>query len=122
MGPLVTSAEYPFSGFLKKKLVITSRISFGSLIRPRPVSPQAISPSFGPVKIIPRCFSVFILDLVASLFHISGFIPGAINIGLLAASKVVEARSFAAPCVIFDIISALAGATTIISLSRLRRI
>ena len=52
---------------------------------------------------------------MAKLFHITGFIEGAIIILEKEASKVVLARSSAIPLAIFAIMLAVAGATNIIS-------
>ena len=123
VGPLVTKARRPLRGASAPKYSsMAARISIGSAIRPLPNSPQARSPASGPIWRTPRDLRVAILAWVAGWAHIRVFIEGAISTGLSAASKVVEARSSASPWASLARRSALAGATTIRSDSRDRRI
>ena len=62
------------------------------------------------------------LRCVALAAHMCGFIAGASRIGLSVASSTAVARSSAWPPAIFAIRSAVAGATTMRSVSRARRI
>src|SRR3546814_7465380 len=71
---------------------MAARISCGSAMRPKPYSPQAMSPSFGPTVITPRVFNVARLVRVASCSHLRTFIAGATSTGLSVASSAVEAR------------------------------
>ena len=60
--------------------------------------------------------------LVAGCSHIAGFIAGATSTGARLASSTVEAKSVVSPCAMRASILALAGATTIRSGQRARRI
>ena len=91
---------------------IASTIWGGSLMRPGPYSPQAISPSSGPtnksaVRAQPR-------DIAPRrrISHMRTFIAGANRTRLSVASKSVVARSSASPCAARARRFAVAGATT----------
>ena len=101
---------------------MVSRIACGSAMRPRPNSPHAISPSSGPTNSMPSAFSVARLRRVAGCSHMRTFMAGAASTRLSAASSTAVARSSASPCAILARRSAVAGATTIKSASRDRRI
>ena len=66
-------------------------------MRPGPVSPQARSPSAGPITWIPSDRKVAMFRRVAGCAHISTFIAGATTTGLSVASRAVVARSVASP-------------------------
>ena len=83
---------------------------------------SAISPRFGPTNRSPSASSTAWLRRTAGCDHMAGFIAGAISTGTLVASRTADARSFASPCAALAIRSAVAGATTIRSGSRARRI
>ena len=102
---------------------IAATISSGSAMRPSPASPlSAISPRVRADEGTPSSASVARLRRVAGCVHIFGFIAGAISTYLSVASSTVEARSLARPSASLAIRSAVAGATTIKSASRDRRI
>ena len=94
-------------------------MSSGSDMRPGPNSPQAMSPSSGPITVTPRDFNVSILAWVAACCHMRTFMAGATITGLSVASSAVVARSVASPPAILASTSAEAGATRITSASRL---
>ena len=115
----MTNTFLPFSGPSASRISTAATISSGSAIRPGPYSPHAISPSLGPTMAMPSPLRVAKLRLVAACSHIRTFIAGAIKTGVSVANNKVEARSFANPCAIFAIKSAVAGATTTKSATRL---
>src|SRR3546814_13109749 len=81
--PEVTSARRPLNARGSFKAAsMAARISCGSAMRPKPYSPQAMSPSFGPTVITPRVFNVARLVRVASCSHMRTFIAGAASTGL----------------------------------------
>ena len=119
---VVVTADEGLRGLFEKSTAAAA-ISAASDIRPTPASlDSAISPALGPIIWTPSRRSCSTLRRVAALFHIRGFIAGASRIGRSAASRIALARSSAWPCAIFAIRSAVAGATTIRSHSRARRI
>ena len=108
----------PASGPVPSAACTAATISSGSAIRPKPYSPQAMSPSFGPTVRTPSASTCARLRRVAGWSHIRTFIDGATSTGVSVASSRVEARSSARPCASFAIRSAVAGATTIRSATR----
>src|SRR2546430_2632371 len=76
---------------------IAAQTSSGSDMRPGPFSLQAIVPSLGPMKEMPRFFSISTLATVAACVHMRTFIAGAASTGLSVESNTVEARSSAKP-------------------------
>ena len=97
---------------------MASAISSGSDMRPGPNSLQAMAPSLGPMKWMPRCFRVSTLAAVAAWVHMRTFIAGATSTGLSVASSTVAARSSARPAAMRARMLAVAGATTSRSASR----
>src|SRR3984957_7445136 len=123
VGPAVTRAFNPLRGRSPKRFSrIAAQIRGGSVILPKPLSPQARSPSSGPMKETPLSLKRATLAFVAGCCHIATFIAGAIKRGAFVVRSVVEAKSSARPWATLAIISALAGATTTRSASRARRI
>ncbi len=119
MGPEVTTTWRPASGPAAPSARSTAAtISATSAMRPGPYSPQAIAPSTGPIRSTPSASSVAALRRVAGCSHMRTFIAGAISTRVSVAISRVEARSSAAPWAIFDIRSAVAGATTTRSAAR----
>ena len=109
----------PASGPVVSAARIAARIASGSANRPGPNSPQAISPASGPTNRTPSAASCATLRRVAACSHIRTFIAGATSTPVSVAKSRVEARSSARPCAIFANRSAVAGATTIRSATRL---
>ncbi len=83
----------------------------GSLRRPGPNVPQAISPSSGWTTRTPSARSRARLRRVAGWFHIVVFIAGATTTGALHARYVVERKSSATPLANLAMMLAVAGAT-----------
>ena len=98
--------------------MMASAMTGGSLIRPMPNSPQAMSPSSGPMTVMPRWQRAARLARVAACCHMRTFIAGATMTGLSVASSTVLARSSARPAAILASKLAVAGATTNRSASR----
>jgi hypothetical protein len=123
VGPAVTSTRRPARCFGAKKAIVSARISSGSSMRPSPVSPQAWSPLPGPSTVVPSARSCATLRCVAGCDHISRFIAGATSSAQRSIGRATQAsasRSSARPCSSRARKSALAGATTIASASRVR--
>ena len=101
-----------------EKAATRAKISSTSAMRPGPYSPQAISPSLGPMICTPSSCNRFKLRCVAGCCHMRTFIEGAIITGVSVAKSRVVARSSAMPCAILAIICAVAGATKTRSAAR----
>ena len=94
-------------------------ISSGSAMRPMPASPRsAISPAFGPTMATPSSASCATIAAGRACAHIAGFIAGAMSTCVSVASRTAVARSSAWPPAILAMRSAVAGATTMRSVSR----
>ena len=77
VGPAVIVIVFPDKGPLCKSDLINSIIFSGSTSLPGPTSPQACSPSSGPIKFIPLDTSVRKFSWVLLSSHIVVFIAGA---------------------------------------------
>ena len=77
----------------RRRSITAAASTSGSSMRPGPVSPQAWSPSAGPITSIPRAASNATLACVAAFAHISRFIAGATVIGTSVARHSVVSRS-----------------------------
>ena len=123
VGPAVISTRLPSSAFGSKNATSSSSSSSGSSMRPSPTSPQACSPLPTPSTLAPSAVICRRLRCVAGCDHISRFIAGATSSGQRSIGRArhsSDSRSDAAPCASCAIKSALAGATSTASASRVR--
>ncbi|MCY1524695.1 hypothetical protein D9M68_596410 [compost metagenome] len=123
VGPAVTSTFCPASSLGWKKAVMSSSSCAGSSMRPSPVSPQACQPLPTPSTVAPSADTCIRLRCVAGWAHISRFMAGAINSGTRSVGRARHSRlssSSERPCTSRAMKSALQGASTIASASRLR--
>ena len=120
---LAMSTRLPASTFGWKKATSASHSSSASSMRTSPISPQAWSPAAVPSTVAPSAAHCATLRCVAGWAHISRFIAGATSsaqrsMGLARQSS--ASRSFARPWASCAMKSALAGATSTASASRVR--
>ena len=89
-----------------------AKIASASLMRPgRSLGPSARAPTSGPMKVHPRCVSVFTFSTVAGCAYIASFIAGAARTGPVRASRMAVSRSSAIPMAARASTFAVAGAT-----------
>ena len=123
VGPAVTTTRWPSSGLGARKAINSSSSSPASSMRPSPNSPQAWSPCATPSTKAPSCATCIRLRCVAGCAHISRFMAGPSSSGTRFSGRARHSSassSPALPCASCAMKSALAGATTMASASRLR--
>ncbi len=123
VGPAVSSTFLPSSAFGWKCATSSASSSSASSMRPSPTSPHAWSPLAGPSTCVPSARTVCTLRWVAGCAHISRFIAGATSKAQRSigrARHIRLSRSSARPWASLAMKSALAGATSTASASRVR--